>query len=243
MFPFYGESSHFPSTFSEESCAFVKIWWSTAAIGGTSFLHILSYFYTILLCWHVNNRVLDIFWIWTGSPRIICDGEGFPDLLRLPGSLDRRVLTVCPCPVWFSPKSCALWIPLVPLLQVLAQDHWQEVRLERNFWFSSAPKWQSVTLYTTHSNTFNHLTCYRCCSVAAGFVVTCHYGYYGFLGHHTWQVLISPAALLHIYIYILNHLDLFSTCFSCTRYSTPSVEAVRRSRKSSCDLDSFDTRE
>ena len=44
-------------------------------------------------------------------------------------------------------------------------------------------------------------------------------------------------------IYIYNHLDLFSTFFSCTRYSTPSVEAVRRSRKSSCDLDSFDTRE
>ena len=60
--------------------------------------------------------------------------------------------------------------------------------------------------------------------------------YYGFLGHGTWQVLISPAALLH-------HLDLFSTFFSCARYSTPSVEAVRRSRKSSCDLDSFDTRE
>ena len=121
--------------------------------------HFYIFYHIVALCCyvdsHVNKCVLDIFWIWTGSPRIICDGEGFPDLLRLPGSLDRRVLTVCPCPVWFSPKSCALWIPLVPLLQVLAQDHWQEVRLERDFWFSSAPEWQSVTMYTTHSITWH----------------------------------------------------------------------------------------
>ena len=54
---------------------------------------------------------------------------------------------------------------------------------------------------------------------------------------------IADIYIYTVYIYILNHLDLFSTFFSCTRYSTPSVEAVRRSRKSSCDLDSFDTRE
>ena len=148
----YGESSHFPSTFPQKNVPSSRFGEVPQQLEGRHF-YIFSHYF--LLCWHVNKRVLDIFWIWIGSPRIICDGEGFPDLLRLTGSLDRRVLTVCPCPVWFSPKSCALWIPLVPLLQVLAQDHWQEVRLVRNFWFSSAPEWQSVTMYTTHSITWH----------------------------------------------------------------------------------------
>ena len=67
------------------------------------------------------------------------------------------------------------FINCYPLLQVLAQDHWQEARLERKL-FSSAPQWQSVTCA-------QHIQSLTCCSVAVGFVVTCHYG---FLGHHTW---------------------------------------------------------